>query len=252
MYSGEEEILDLRLNILTEHVDLFVIGEAELTFSGKAKPLYFEQNAAKFKPFLHKIRYWVVENYYDPKILKYMQQQYDLANTAYPFLMAFYQKESLQLAFDDAKDTDTIYYGDCDEIWTPQELQEEPYKLEQLSYSMYLNNRTTEPWKGTAIASYATVKDYGLNQIRQKTTNYHPNGGWHFSNQGGLEQIRRKLKSYDHQEVNTVDTHAMLEERYRAGTDFLGRNIQNWQEESHWPPYLTENRDKYSNLLWKN
>lgn len=251
-YNGEADILELRLNILYPHVDVFLIGEAPITFSGQPKPLYYLEQQERFKQFQDKIMYWVVEEYYQPWLLDKMRREYDLMNTNQPFLMAFYQKESLNIPLLNFAEDDIVYYGDADEIWIPQEVQSEPHKLEQLSYSMYLNNRTTEPWKGTAIARRKDYTERGIGHIRQKTTKYLPKGGWHFTNQGGLEELHRKIRSYDHQEINTQEIHAKLEERYKAGTDFLGREqFSNSIDESEWPLYLKENRDTYSHMLWQ-
>lgn len=249
-YNGEADLLEMRLNILDPYVDIFVIGEAEITFSGKAKPLYFELQKERFKKFLPKIRYIVVKHYYSSHILNYMIRQMDMPNTNYPFLMAFYQKEHLQAGLEDAEQDDVVYYGDCDEIWTPQQVQEEPVKLKQLSYSMYLNRRSSEPWAGTAISTFAKVREYGLSQIRLKSKPLLENGGWHFTSMGGLEELRRKIESYDHQEINTAEIHGKLEERYAKGQDFLGRDFKMTTDESQWPEYLKENRETYKHLLW--
>lgn len=246
-YNGEADMLELRLNILDPYVDLFFIGEAELTFSGYAKPLYFLQQKQRFAKFAHKIRYVPIQNYYFDSILKSMAMQYEIKSTSYPFLMAFYQKEHLLKGLT-LEDTDTVYYGDVDEIWTPQEVQPQPAKLEQLCYSMFLDYRSTEPWKGTLIATYAQVKQYGLNQLRHSAPLTLKNGGWHFTNMGGLEELRRKIKSYDHQEVNTPEIHSKLEERFIKAQDFLGRNIQLYQDTSDWPQYLKFNKEKYQHL----
>ena len=249
-FNGEYDVLEIRLNVLDPYVDKFVIGEAELTFSGKAKPLYFELQKKRYAKFWPKIIYNIVKDYYNPQILGYMQGQMDMKNTGYPFLMAFYQKENLQGAlYDIAKDTDTVYYGDCDEIWTPQEVQENPIKLEQLNYSMYLNMRSNQVWRGTTVSTYAKVKQYGLSQIRMKASEIRK-GGWHFSNMGGLEEIRRKLRSYDHQEVNTKENIEKMEERYKTSSDFLGRDYTQTVDESEWPQYLKDNKEKYKHLLW--
>lgn len=251
MYNGEQDILDLRLNILDPHVDFFVIGEAQLTFSSKAKPLYFEQHMDRFKKFWHKIVYVTVENYYAPLILNSMKVYFsDLNETSYPFLMAFYQKEYLRLGFDKAADTDVLYYGDVDEIWIPQQVEKEPTKLTQLNYSMYLNRRSSEKWAGTVISTVAKAKQYGLSQMRLKAKVTHPDGGWHFSNMGGLSELRRKIESYDHQEINTTEVQEALAERYREGTDFLGRDHKNYTDESEWPQYLKDHREKYAHLLY--
>lgn len=116
---------------------------------------------------------------------------------------------------------------------------------------MYLNRRSTEIWTGTAVATYAKVKQYGLAQIRQKSPPIIENGGWHFSNMGGLEEVKRKLESYDHQEVNTELNQELLKERYVNGQDFLGRKYDNFTDETDWPQYLKDNKEKYTHLLWQ-
>ena len=40
-YAGEEDLLEVRLRELWDVVDLFIIAEADTTFTGKKKPLYF-------------------------------------------------------------------------------------------------------------------------------------------------------------------------------------------------------------------
>ena len=50
MFFDEEMLLDLRLNILDEFVDKFVIVESSYTHSGKEKKLTFDINKySKFK-----------------------------------------------------------------------------------------------------------------------------------------------------------------------------------------------------------
>ena len=60
MYFDEDLVLDLRLNILNEKVDTFVIAEATKDHTGKEKKLNFDIN--NFKKFKNKITYIVVED----------------------------------------------------------------------------------------------------------------------------------------------------------------------------------------------
>ena len=72
-------------------------------------------------------------------------------------------------------------------------------------YSYYFNNRSSEPWAGTLVTKYKNIKHNSLNHLRTKSKTkytYLANGGWHFTNQGGPDQIRKKLESYGHQEFN--------------------------------------------------
>ena len=50
----------IRLNILNQYVDYFVLVEATKTFSGQPKPLHFKENKERFKKWEHKIIYYAV------------------------------------------------------------------------------------------------------------------------------------------------------------------------------------------------
>ena len=58
-FYDEEMLLDLRLNILNNYVDKFIITEANYSHNGKAKKLIFDIN--KFKKFKDKIIYIIVD-----------------------------------------------------------------------------------------------------------------------------------------------------------------------------------------------
>ena len=58
-YYAEDLMLDVRLNILNEYVDKFVIVESKFSHSGKPKKLNFDIN--NFKKFKDKIQYLVIE-----------------------------------------------------------------------------------------------------------------------------------------------------------------------------------------------
>ena len=54
-FYNELDLLELRMNILGDSVDYFVINEANITFTGKPKPLYFAENRKRFKKWEDKI-----------------------------------------------------------------------------------------------------------------------------------------------------------------------------------------------------
>ena len=58
-YYSEDLMLDVRLNILNEYVDKFIVVESKFSHSGKPKPLNFDIN--NFKKFKDKIKYLVIE-----------------------------------------------------------------------------------------------------------------------------------------------------------------------------------------------
>ena len=59
-FYKENMMTNLRLNILNDYVDYFVICEAKYSHSGNKKKLFFDYK--KFQNFKKKIIYFVVEN----------------------------------------------------------------------------------------------------------------------------------------------------------------------------------------------
>lgn len=240
MYNGEADLLEIRLNILDEYVDYFVLAESTQTFSGKEKPLYYKENIGRFAKWGSKI----------------IHQTIDAAYFENPFDMAAYQKDTIREALElSCSPNDIIYYGDVDEIWNPNHEMKEG-KLKQLAYSYFLNNRSSEDWQGTNVCLYKNL--YDLNEWRANHNVIVENGGWHFTNMGGYEELVRKIESYDHQEVNIPWVKDGLQARMDANIDFLGRthdwkgnSFKMWVDESQLPTYILENKAKYSHL-WKS
>jgi beta-1,4-mannosyl-glycoprotein beta-1,4-N-acetylglucosaminyltransferase len=273
-FFNELDLLELRLEMLDSHVDKFVLIECVETFSGKSKPLYFEQNKERFNKYLHKIHHHITYN--PPKSFEDLQQRIldhntidfekqisiqALTSSNVPkgelhWLKEFYQKEYIRLAIKNAGavDNDLIFVTDLDEYWNPEldysSLEENKiYKLKQLAYSGYLNVRSSENWAGTLLTRYKNIQGACLNHLRtpSKTSyEYIDNGGWHFTFMGGVDQVKLKLESYGHQEYNNDYIKNNVQNLLDQGRDVLGRNeFQFWIDESELPKYLLDNKIKY-------
>ncbi len=135
-FFNEIDILNMRLHILDPYVDRFVIEEATTTFSGQPKELCFEKNKDKFKKFLHKIDYIVVDE--DKEELESHERDY-------------FQKNHLIEGIKDATSDDIIIFGDCDEIPNPEVLQKikenfdktKVYHLAQRNFYAFMNMEET-------------------------------------------------------------------------------------------------------------
>lgn len=243
-FFNELDLLEIRLNILDQYVDTFVLCESPLTFSGNEKPLFYGENKERFSKWNDKIKHLVC-----PPI-----------HFSDPFESAAYQKDSLRMDLSEiAHDEDIVYFGDLDEIWKPKEIQNDKvYNLKQLNYSYYLNNRSSESWIGTVVGKWGTFKDNTVNYWRANHDNVLEGGGWHFTNIGGYEQILRKLESYDHHlEANIPWVRDGLMERIKNNEDYLGRDkdwtgepFKMWVEDIQLPEYIINNKEKYKHL-WK-
>ena len=258
-YNGEADILEIRLNILKDTVDQFIIVEAPTTFSGLKKPLYFEEQKERFAPFLNKIKYFIIDDYPNDKELCELADSSSNVPQNGPehWKREFYQKESIKKALTHLKDDDICFIGDADEIWNPKVLidytKNDIFKLRQVVYSYFLNNRSNEPWAGTLVTKYKNIKNNCLNHLRTKSKYvYISNGGWHFTNIGGIEEIRRKLKdSYTAESYNTNDVQTKLEKRF-GKKDYMGRKFRFKITESNLPEYIVKNKEKYKNLFKAN
>lgn len=250
-YNGEKEIWDLRYNVLSPFVDEFRIIEFDQTFSGKPKSPTFNQNWPKVK------YYYVTEATWS----KYEDLAKSSPNTQYGqgaehWVREFCMKESIKDCLTDLKDDDIVFIGDCDEIWDSKCLKSLnelcnlgiPVKLKLKVYSYYLNNLSNEQFWGTIIAKYKDIKNECLNHARSfncfRTSD---NFGRHFTSL--KDNLRKKLTdSY------TKDSYASdlildnLKDNIENSKDFLGRDFTYKIDETLWPQYLKDNRDKYKQL----
>lgn len=258
VFNGEFDALEIRLNVLAPYVDKFVICEAAETFSGNPKPLHWTMRhdgpqEGRFDEWEDKIVYIVSKYGEDQRIMSLMEGRTYVDQMS--FKRAFYQKESLTNALFGLDDEDVVYYGDVDEVWKPKHnnLDDKPHKLRQLAYSYYLNNRSPEDWRGTVVTKYKNLRNGCLNDLRANPVEADilEDGGWHFTNLGGLASIKRKLEDYDHQEVNIPWVKDGLEERLELNVDFLGRGFQFWIDGSQLPQYVLDNKERYRKL-WKS
>jgi beta-1,4-mannosyl-glycoprotein beta-1,4-N-acetylglucosaminyltransferase len=289
LFFNELDLLEIRLNLLNDQVDYFVISESDLTFSGKPKPLYYSENKDRFKQFEKKIIHQVItDNPTDFTILakfkKSENKDEECMNNIYSFIdeatnfpknelhwgRDFYQRECLHRALLRCDDDDIIIFSDVDEIPNPDAVKQtlalfpsnEIYTLRQKEFDYYLNMYREDNWMGPRIALYSSLKTLSLNKIRAireggRTLVDSPdvqNGGWHFTSLGGTEKIIQKIESWGHQELNTDAIKKNVTKNVKSGKDIFNRpGIKKLQQikidEETFPKWLVENIGRYSHLI---
>jgi len=103
MFFNELDMLEIRLNVLNDKVDYFVMVEAKTTHSGEKKELFFEKNKVRFSKFFDKIIYIIVDDM--PKIVNGDRWPSDT-----------FQRNAIMRGLKNCKDNDIIIISDLDEI----------------------------------------------------------------------------------------------------------------------------------------
>src|SRR3954454_8513585 len=105
-FFNELDVLEIRLHVLEEVVDRFVLVEARQTFQRGAKPLYYAENRDRFAAFADRIDHVVVDEFPDEAIGA--------------FACEAWQRNSIQRGIRSAATGDTILVSDADEIPRPE------------------------------------------------------------------------------------------------------------------------------------
>jgi len=270
IFFNELDLLEIRLNILNDYVDHFVLVESTKTFTGVDKPLYYNINKERFKNFNHKIIHIIVDNMpdsfeelsirdgdeLDKSIINDCLTTSNVPKCQVHWLREFFQKEYIKKGLVNLNDEDFVFISDLDEIWNPEcNLEynsEDIFRLNQKVYCYYLNNLSSEEWYGTVGTKYKNLKSYSVNHIRTPTKNYYSlvkNAGWHYTFQGGVENIKKKIESYGHQELNRDDIKSQINNRISNNTDVFNRPNKLIIDNTNLPKYVLDNINKYKHML---
>ena len=249
---NEIDLLEMRMKILKDHVDYFVITESDTTFSGNSKELFFRKHEHLFCDFYDKIIYNTVS------IPSHIEVSWD---------REILQRNSQWEAIDKiSSDGDLILTSDVDEIPSLKVLEtahkwfdvETLYHFQQNMYMYYLNNFKTSNWFGTRACSKLFLQKRTIDDIRESTEIIQnltgtviQNAGWHFSYLGGEEQIKYKLESFSHQEYNNNDIKNNIKNSLNENKDLFGRYVNHSlvDIDNTYPQYILNNLSKYKHLI---
>lgn len=261
-FFNELDLLEIRLNILNDYVDYFVLVEATKTFTGNDKPLYYNENKERFKQFENKIIHIIVDTY---------------PESDNPWVLENNQRNAIARGFVNCKDDDIILISDLDEIPRPELIDKYKdipgVKLFELTESRYyincIKNKKMNWLLGTKMLSYNVYKHLYDNEkpkfndhlfedmnkgvtpslVRYYKKTYHiPDGGWHITWQGNIENIKHKLESISHTEIV---------EAGKSELKYLKKQVKNHRDytvvplDKFFPQYIIDNQDKYKQYICK-
>lgn len=226
------ELLKLRVNLLKDVVDKFIIVESNKTHSGKPVERKFLEIARQQGLPMEKIHYVEhdIAEQEDLEILKVDRinagANRDSENSLYARVRERLQKDAVMQAMDNFNDDDVFIYGDADEIikpenvkWVAQMCRGNPEIILKIPLA-YLQGRAdlraynTDGshvvwWKAMFFATKSQIMKTSVNRIRCGSMHYpvrwptHQNKiiqdmGWHFAWMGGAETRKVKADSFAH------------------------------------------------------
>ncbi len=223
MFYDEELLLDIRMNILDDFVDYFVIVESKYFHNGQERNLKFDIN--KYSKFKDKIIYiihdqkpegiWIINDEDD----KYMVGHKKILNA---HLRENHQRNFIQKGLAKFGAEDLILISDVDEIpnlefTNLRKIKNKIIMFEQNIFYYKLNRYLPNfKWFGTkACRKKDLINPQWLRNVKNSKYSFLridtffsnskyinkyfvKNGGWHFSNLKNSTDIELKLKSYLH------------------------------------------------------
>jgi beta-1,4-mannosyl-glycoprotein beta-1,4-N-acetylglucosaminyltransferase len=259
-FFNELDVLEIRLNELYDVVDKFILVEANLTHSGKPKPMYFKENEARYSKFLDKIIYIRVD--------------FPTDGDKSPWFREGYQRDMIARGLEQVspKDDDIIIVSDSDEIASGKAVEKyialntlKPAIIQQTMYHYFLNCQANKPWQGTRILRYELVKRVGTHVARILTDSSADapefkadgmirieNGGWHFTYLVGNnpEALAVKIQSFAHTEFDKPEytNNEHLSKCINEGKDPYNRASETLSFvniDDTYPKYVVDNKDKF-------
>ena len=260
-FFNEEHVLDLRINILQEFVDFFVVVESTCDHQGNSKKLNFDLK--KFKKFEKKIIYVVVEDTLDSVKKAHIGQN---------SLVERHQRNSILKGLKNCHDNDLIIISDVDEIPNLNKLnlfdKRKRYAVflqKKFDYKLNLLNETEGNWHGSKICLKKNLKSpQWLRNLKFKKYPFWridkprklqiiENGGWHFAYLQSPVGISKKIKSFAHGEFNKANfaNQESIREKINMGKDIFDREIsyKKIQIDNSFPKYIVDNKEKFKEWI---
>jgi beta-1,4-mannosyl-glycoprotein beta-1,4-N-acetylglucosaminyltransferase len=254
-YWDEDLLLELRLNILNNYVDYFVIVEGNKTWQNNSKKFRF--NIKNFSKFMNKIIYIPIT---------------DMPDGDNPYLRENFQRNCISRGLINSSPEDLIIISDLDEIPNPRiishfklNMKFAVFKQKHFYYKINLQSEKNPFWYGSRICVKKYLKSpqwlRGLKFKKRpfwridkfRLNNILENGGWHFCNLKTPEQLLYKYQNL----CETNDPHVFKErinkkylnlesikEKIFLGKDIIGRdeNYKVQKLDNSYPDYILENK----------
>ena len=279
-FYNEHMMYEVRLNVLNDKVDKFIVTESIYSHSGKKKKLNFDiKNYPKFKD---KIKYIVIDKEPEGIIEENNDPSKQRANSL----------KRIELSYDahfkevkDANEDDLILLSDNDEIPNLDSIEFKKNKNDIIFFNQlffyYKFNLLYDrmKWIGTKackkkkLISFSWLRNIKLKKYpfwrldtlfsKKKYTNINivNNGGWHFTNLKTPEDMYDKFMNFGHHDefklsgISVEDIRSKISNKEMFYDHFADKSSTNkWKsdyklklvDENLLPSFLTKNKNKYN------
>ena len=286
-FFKEKMMMDIRFNILNEHVSKFIVVESCFSHSGQKKELNFDIN--NYPKFREKIEYIIIEN--EPKDLfkdeeLYKSSYHKRLNSIKRIEQSY---EYMSHGLDSADDNDLILLSDNDEIpnlssSSIKDLKKTDYVIFKQLFFYYKFNLFYDriPWFGTKgckkkrLNKFSSIRnlknkrypvwrlDTYFSDIKQNNLKIVEKGGWHFTNVKTPEELFDKFVNFGHHdefELANISVDKIKEKisnkevfyDHLADKETLNKWSDNYKlkkiDLSFLPKYLIDNSEKFKDWL---
>ncbi len=194
MFFNELEVLDIRIDVMRDYVDHFVLVESAFTHTNQPKRLFFKENRHQFdcSKIIHVVLSGFVRNE--------------------PWVNENHQRNYIMKGLKGAAPDDIVIVSDVDEIPNPEVLIEHFHRLDDAevfsltlkTFYYYVNCLQNQFWVAPTVTKFKNLivpQDLRYRRF-ENVVGEDGEGGWHYGYIGGEEKIRAKIKSFAHQECN--------------------------------------------------
>ena len=279
-YYSEDLMLDIRLNILNEYVDKFIIVESKFSHSGEKKSLNFNIN--NFSKFKDKIEYLIIED--EPEGIMENKNNNRSIKRMNSLLRIEQSYNFISNALINVSENDLICLSDNDEIPNFESVNfknssNDIFIFKQLFFYYKFNLfYDLVPWFGSKACK--KKKLISLSWLRNLKNKKYPwwrldtyfsknkqinlqivnNGGWHFTNVKTAEDLHKKLLNFGHHNdyeesgLTVKDIQYCIDNKIVNYDHFADKRKINKYDAKYklqlvddkiLPKYLLQNKDKY-------
>ena len=212
--NHEKAVWVLRFEEYWDHIDEFHVFESSVSHRGNGKKMLFSESGLDTSKYADKIHYHTIPPAQNRELCK-KKDEWECETHDRRFIGS--------TMLDLIRPDDVIVFSDADEILSSRTLQSLhvdrsllPVKINTPAYKYSFHWAEDEKWAQATVLSGQTALDIpDWNDLRRKNNfKVYPDGGWHISTFGSIDDIMQKGKMSIHERIFSKEE---TERRVRSG-----------------------------------